>query len=240
MHVRTATLVLALAMTPGAATPAEEDCDQLRSGSLYPAEITQPDAAQYEVYRDWLCTQDFATHRQALAEGLPEGALVYGIPLGSRGVFPRDRVSDWKERSCPEAMDARTVERIQTRFRRLADRDSVDSYRDCVGDAGLVCSARVEGEFAVFRASYLEFRRSDSLIALRVDGEETSDAEYAHGHPIDADGITYAHKLPPEKTSVGFELETRGGSCTATARVERDRRATNRYPRANSGARRRP
>lgn len=228
-------VLLAAAWLPGT-TGAEPDCRAIVEGALYPAEITHEDSAGYGVFRDWLCSHELTTHDQALAEGLPVGALVYGVPLRGGRSFRSDEISAWRARNCSETTP-RNVARSELLLRRLAEPSAVERLEECRSDTGLRCSAELEGEFAIFRASYHEFRRTARVGILRVNGERATDVAFRKGHPLDASGIVYARKLGDART-LRFELETDEGTCSASAVVRNDRR-TNRNPRGPDGSRRR-
>jgi hypothetical protein len=220
-------LVLGLAaVLLASGAPRAEECTAQVAGALYPAEITHEDSAGFGTFRDWLCTHPLTTHGQALAEGLPEGALVYGVPLRPGRSFRAEEIARWRELHCTEAT-SQDVARAELALRSLAEPRALAGLEECQGDSGLRCSAVVEGEFAIFRASYHEFRRTARVDALRVDGEPATDLPFPDGHPLGSDGLVYARKLEDAR-SLAFELDTAEGTCSATAVVRYERRVNRR------------
>ena len=155
-----ATAALGMGSPALAGTDAEaQDCEAHIRGALYPASVSQRASPEPARFRNWLCGRDFASHEEALRAGLALGTSVYGVPLTGGRSFSRKERVDWKRAHCSGERSAAEVAQAEALFRLRANREALAAYDACREVTQLDCSARVQGNIAIFEARHVDAKR---------------------------------------------------------------------------------
>ncbi len=109
-----------------------QDCDQvLKDGVFNQTTINSNSSLQTSFY-EYIYSQDFSTHQEAIDAGISIGTVVYGVPLQIAGTFSKQQKDEWRSTHQQYKNSTLSKSDIYSALMRFASPDILDAWTTCI------------------------------------------------------------------------------------------------------------
>lgn len=109
-----------------------QDCDQVLKDGVFNTTIINSSSDVSKALYEYIYSQDWSSHQQAIDAGISVGTVVYGVPLQIGGTFSKQQKDEWRRTHQQYKNETMTSSQKYSALMKYASPEILDAWQTCV------------------------------------------------------------------------------------------------------------